>query len=425
MLQLPHVSSRGALEQYRQAEIHASSLIQNTDKLTNHVYSNVLIPNDTASSLRAEYSTTQDIPLLSDMQDYKVKISRLKIPMTEVPLFQFKEDAYQIGFAWQPIADDASAYFSFIGGLETVQFRNIVANTNQIRGINPYDSAVFNIQDFLGMVNAVLAASWNTGVAAAKGAGVLDAAWDEDIPPFFRYDCEKNCIEFCQPVMTLDIATPYVFSINNECGTGTNKFRLLMSEELFSFFNGFQYDWYGVNGVTNDGGATWNRTLNYGLAFGEHEPITLTAIGNCPQQDYICTPQTTNSIYSFQRVSRIIITTNLALVKESVLVSQESSGNPLRFEILTDFEIPPANNINHNEPIYYFGDDSDRFYNIKDSGPLYKLELAVYLQWKDGTRTALYIAPGETAYIKLHFERKFANDNYQISDRNRYSQSGF
>lgn len=429
----PHVSSSARVNAFREGAKHSSELIRNTDKLTNHVYSNVLINNNTDKSLRAEYSTVQDIPILGDQQDYKLKVSRFKIPMTNVPLFKFKDGAYRFTWGYQPKTAPPSNVFTEIGQVYTVQFIPALSQSNDLLTVDPYDRAVFNISDFLEMINFKLAQMWTNLLANLTEPGeILETDWGPppglavNNPPTFVYDCEENCIKFRQPVNPSAQDYPQIFSSIFDCGDGDQQFRLLMSEELWSFFNGFQADYYGESGIIDLSGGGIPYSFSAGLRFLRGSIDEETAFGPCPPYEFMMTvPQTVSSIYAFQQVTRIIVTTNLSLVKESVLIESETSGNPVRFEVLTDFELQPSNTINHNEPVYYYGDDSDRFYNIKDSGPLYKLDIGIFVQWKSGERTQLYIAPGESVYMKLHFERKFANNNYQITDANSYSQSGF
>ena len=427
MLHNTKISSSGAISEMRRGQLASANLVTSTDKLTTNVYSNILIPNDSSTSIRAEYTTTQDIPLLSDMQDYTLKVSRLSIPMSGVPLFKFKDDAYKLTWAYQPKNNQASNLFTEVGEVYTVNFDQAVAPGNPLLQNTPYNRAVFNISDFLYMINAALEQMWTNLLANLAGPGEILDGWNTTsaTAPAFVYNCNDNCIEFVQPIISTNLNYPVVFS-GFDCGNGNEQFRLLMSDELWSFFNGFQADLYGPNGVidTSAGGLPFT-SLNVGLKFGRGSVFNTNEIGICPIQSVLSTPQIASSLYSFQRASRIIITTSLPLVKESVLISSQGSGNPQRFEILTDFEIPPENKINPNEPVYYYGDDSDRHYNLKDSGPLYKVQIGVFVQWKDGSRTQLYIAPGETFYMKLHFQRKLANDQFQISDKNQYSQSSF
>jgi len=78
--------------QQKQGEIHSKSLIRENDRVTSYIYSNILLNNNTNSAIRAEYINTSDIPIVPDQQDYKMRITRMKIPMSLVPLFRFKHE---------------------------------------------------------------------------------------------------------------------------------------------------------------------------------------------------------------------------------------------------------------------------------------------------------------------------------------------
>jgi hypothetical protein len=206
-----------------------------------------------------------------------------------------------------------------------------------------------------------------------------------------------------------------------------------MSSELQGFFNGFQSFYYGPNG-TRDTTGTAYPDLNWGLYFNSdpNDLMTLPQFGNCPARSVNEVPQTSSSTYAFQQVSRIIITTNIALVRESILIKTDNTsvdqssrgGNPLRLEVLTDFEIP-QDAAAQNQYIYYNGVDNERWHNIKDSGDLRRIDLKVFVQFQDLSITPLFIAPGHEVNVKLGWRRKINNREFQITDLTQNSRSTF
>ena len=126
-------------------------------------------------------------------------------------------------------------------------------------------------------------------------------------------------------------------------------------------------------------------------------------------------PQDYSSLYAFQQVSRIIIGSSIALVKETVLTI-EAGGRPRRFEVLTDFEIPQNSN-KMREYIYYYPEGEPRYHNFKDSGEFRFMDLRVFVQFQDLTTVPLVIAPNLEVNVKFQFKRRKINEFYQITDR--------
>ena len=429
--------------QQSEGERHSKSLIRENDRVTSYIYSNILLNNNTNSAMRAEYINTSDIPIVPDQQDYKMRITRMKIPMSLVPLFRFKHEidpvtnletansVYWLAFGRTDRATEPNEVNNItdISPLENVVFVPVLSDglppENARR--QPYDRAVFNIMDFLDMVNRALFNAW-TNMLADLDFPEVSAVYVGTQSPSFTYDCEHNCIHFISTSANSDqYPTPF---FPNGCGLGDNPVVLLMSAELYSFFSGFPTWFYGSNGVQPTSGAPVEPRLNNALYFyaNPDNHRTLFLYGDCPERDINEIPQTTSSVYSFQRVSRIVITTNIALVREGVFISDNNqnsgSGNPVRLEVLTDFEIPQEA-ISQKQYIYYFGHDSDRYHNIKDSGDLRRLDMKIFVQWQDLSLTPLLIQPGHEANVKLQWKRKTANFEYQITDTGPMSKSTF
>jgi hypothetical protein len=109
----------------------------------------------------------------------------------------------------------------------------------------------------------------------------------------------------------------------------------------------------------------------------------------------------------------------MALVKEGVLITR-NQGNPLRLEVLTDFEIPQDGS-NVREYIYFNDNGNERWHNIKDQGALRRIDMRVQIQFQDLSTLPLVIMPGHEVNVKLGWRRKKANYLLQITDPDRQS----
>lgn len=438
MLHSAQPKTKYSVSELKAGERASNNLVKNNEKLTNYVYTNVTVTNKTSEIKLCEINNTQDIPILGDQQDYMMKVARLKIPMDSVPLFQYKQGKYWVSIGYKVYVDPATS-----GDYNTRQFDDNFVNMTvpievpfipsldidlEARAFGrPFDFAVYNEADFIRMVNVAVRNAW-AGFSTIMPTELINEGWLLQPEPYFEYDCAINCIRFNAPAIPSSTSYPTIW-YPNDCGgifNGKIECYLLMSSDLTTFFNGFQYRQFGQNGVFDVTNATRYTNLNNAFYFNTSQTNSIqeSQYGNCASQYFNKVDQTTSSLYAFKQVNRIFITTNIALVKESVLTTDDIGGNPTRLEVLTDFEIP-QDGTNHNQYIYYFGDDSDRWHNIKDSGPLYNIDLKAFIQWQDGTKTPLFISPNHEFNIKLQWMRKNANDQYQITDKNPVSRSTF
>lgn len=421
---------KASMDEKRIGQEQAGRLIKTNDKLTNYIYSNIFLNNNSKEAITAEYITTQDLPILTEQQDYQMRIVRLKIPMSAVPLFRFKPDSYFLSIGWTTSGGTPDTLETVLPPNQVLFVPSISKDVPLTHFGSPYDMAVFNVEDFLLMVNSALDVAWANLIANPPPWLPVEYL-DVDFAPYFTYDCEHNCIHVILPALPMNAEYPSPF-YPDLCGTGLPSLVLLMSSDLQSFFNGFQGFYYGPKGVTTTGFVNFPN-LNWSIYFNANQSnmVTLPAFGDCKARTVNEVPQTTSSTYSFQQVSRLIITTNIALVRESVLIKTDNtnvnangSGLPLRLEVLTDFEIPQDASAYH-QYIYYNGDDTERWHNIKDSGDLRRIDLKVFIQWQDLSVMPLFIAPGHEVNVKLGWRRKLNNKEYQISDLTPYSRNTF
>lgn len=420
---------KASIDDRRVGEAQSSRLVRENDKLTSYIYTNIFLNNNSKIAIAAEYITTQDLPIVPDQQDYQLRIVRLKVPMSTVPLFKFKVGEYFVSFGWTT-PNGTPETIEAVTPPQPVIFVPSIANDVPLIHLgSPYDKAVYNIEDFLAMINTAIGLAWADLVAAPPAW--LPVGYLNDDNPYFIYDCEIGCIHAILPAVPTDAdyPTPFYPAL---CGTGTQGLVLLMSSDLYSFLNGFQSFYYGPNGLTTTANVNFPN-LNWAMYFNADQSnlVSLPQFGACPARFVNEVPQTTSSTYAFQQVSRIIMTTNVALVRESVLVKTDNtninstgSGNPLRLEVLTDFEIP-QDALSQKQYVYYNGEDNERYHNIKDSGDLRRIDLKVFVQFQDLTIIPLFIAPGHEVNVKLGWRRKFNNIDYQITDTNMYSRSTF
>ena len=430
--------------------------IPHTNKLTEHHYANLFVRNTENKEIVASYSSTQNLPLLGHQQDFEVLITRLKIPMSAMPLFLFEENEYRIGLGVYQVSGDDLQY-------ETTQPENIEQVNNLVKlrphftpnlsFNNDFERGVYSYSEFLRQVNFALLDAWievfsgwqanispffellqfnGIGAFITNGSDEIDAIKNASLfAPYFKIDECCNKITFVSPIYELSVANSCIdlFDANYEA-TFLNpgeryRLRVTMSPKLYSFFNGFSAFTTRPNpNVPADANIFLNHDIDYDNNIKEVACVTggptriHTQIQDQP------------SLFSWQKASRILIGSTMSIVKEAVLIEGDS-GAPSRLEVLTDYAFEQDNTLSNKEYIYFNDQGAERWYNIKDEGPLRRFDFNIYVEYPPvkypGDTNAvsrilpLLIEPGQEVNVKMKFRRKKFNETFQISDEGRHS----
>lgn len=385
--------------------------IQDTNKLTNHVYANIIMKNSTSKAIAAQYEATQNVPLLGHQEDFEMRVARLKVPLDGMPLFMFNKalagtpQDYQVGIAnvepaWELLGtQNLTALPTTWQYLEPVEYKY----ARNYRG--DLECAVWAEEHFLMMVNDALRGAWTQAIVDGVIPNEVSGRF-----PYFQHNTATNLIELVMPFDDTNSDT-WLWPRREQ---GDGGITIVMSPELFSFFNGFS-SWHNEQDNFDPTGLYLHYFLLNAIP---NDILTLPPQGPITGGTYQVIPQEHSSIFAFHRANRVIVATSMALVKESVLVN-DLDGKTRRIEVLTDFEIPQAGN--PKEYIYYNDQGNNRFMNIKDEGALRRVNLDIYIEFEDGTIIQNRLLPGRDANIKLEFRRKKVNSKYQVSDGSRHT----
>ena len=357
---------------------------------TDFGYVNVLLNNDTDDFLVAEYNATQRQPILTNMQDFQMGVVRLKIPTSAIPLMVFEDDAYTIGFS--------------LGNTDTNLLTQVVthdlpANTSQQY---PYNRFIFYYNQLLTDVNNALANLWAQALIDPAYAAVL-ATYTQNETPRFRLVKDQAYIELLVPINP----TGTSFYPANPLGINIS-----MSKKLFYFFSGFSAQ------INTIGGWGGDPRLSYKLQIGNYlngdtiesvfayPPIDPAMEFNVISQDY-------PSLFLWQTLTRIIITTSIPIEQE-VIVTRDNQGKTNRQAVLTDFEISQTQ-VGLREYIYFFPQGDLRWSNFKGTGWLDRFDMKVWFQTKDLTIYPIQIPPTFEFSIKIEFKRRKAKELLQYT----------
>lgn len=434
-----------------------------TNKLTEFVYANINVHNDDDDNdIFAKYSTTQDLPLIGNQQDFQLRVVRFKIPMSNVPLFLWEPDDFAIGIGRMPLGSTEYDDEAIEGLLSTP----ILYPSNAGRGSGPntpteYSRAVYDIQTFLNYVNFALYNLYNEFLGRTDPVDQFNA-------PYFKLD---PCCNIFQLVMPLDNAlNPQEVNLDYDINGTSSPFypnqldgglKMLMSPKLYELFNGFpayrrreaiQAGPFGIPLlymllIEPPEEKTTIRSKDDGVV--PPEPVgnifrTRNPATNAPDllvqtsAYWQCQVQNTSSVYAWQQANKLLITSSMSVVREAQLEAEDDlqeSGRPLRLELLADFNIEQTNDAGYKEFVYYNDQGQNRYMNIKDEGALRRIDMQVFIQFSKPVSTGtngerrripfpLTIRPGSEFGLKLGFKRKDHNDRFQISERDERHTKG-
>lgn len=434
-----------------------------SNKVTNHVYANVAINNvpkaGTASEpILAEYLVEQNQPILSHQEDFQLRVVRFKIPMSEVPLFIYEPDTFYISICIVeensnfPLNDPRRVVHSDILVPREIRHEEQIAVHNEAKDrIRGYKDGVYHVNDFLRQVNRELRSLWDQALTLPQYVNIITGTGGSFVNeyPRLNFSTAQNRFYFELPLRSdtgpvyTSMFYPARYDNDLPDPSPRQSIRILMSAQLYTLFNGFPAFQFGPNGINNNG--IFIPELTHGLSLEHHRgticrqdtiaygyqtglpPGTTPEIStngvptdNLLPYPYQCIYQEQTSIYAWQRSSRILLASSMGFVKETA-VFNDSDGTPRTFEVLTDFAIQQDSNNSPREYIYYNDQGGMRYIDTKSTGVLSRIDIKVFIEYDNGVRLPLFIAPRMEVNIKLAFDRKDHNTIKQISNSEHHT----
>jgi len=357
-------------------------------------YLNILLNNSSDEIIESSYNETQSQPILTQMQDFNLAIVRLKIPTTAIPLMVFEDNAYFIGFS---LGDNDTNLL-----IEDVNYDIYVNGSNA----SPQNRFIYYYNQFLTCVNNALARLWTTALATPAYATIIPAPSYIDVNrPKFRLSPQETYIELLVPFKDSENpATPFY-------PKNPNGINILMSKKLFYFFSGFSA------GISLTGGFGGDPRMSYKLQIGNYlngeSNIATLPYPPLPSLTYNIVSQDYPSLFLWQTLTRIIITTTIPIETETILIKGQD-GKPNKQSILTDFEISQTQ-LGLREYIYFYPQGELRRNNFKSTGWLDRFDCKVWFQTKDLSIYPVYIPPTFECNIKIEFKRRKAKELLQYT----------
>jgi len=309
-------------------------------------------------------------PILNNPQDYNMTVIRVNLPGNDIPIFKFQ---CQTG-------SNITGIYSVTLSYLDQPFQAYVPYFPQFIGYNlsnPDYFSVYQYQPFINLINSAFYTAWLDLTTAVPDLGSI-------APPFLKLD----------PITQLvSINIDPEFSMSPSLS-------IYMNWPLFSFFQSFDYAFYG-----------------YGQSFGQDCKLSDYNIGggwkllNLPGTSYtggnyytgLSISQEFPSLYNWNQFQTVVLQSNNIRVKQEYI---PSGGSNNTIPIITDFIPQSFNNSNLRQNLTYIPVSEYRLLDLISTDPMKQLDGALYYQSTDGSLTPVYLAPGSLCSGKFLFRNK-------------------
>lgn len=301
----------------KQEPIPVISLPNSSNSDTEFVYYEAQYINDTASTVPAAFKDSRTDPIVSNMSEYKMAVTRLSIGAAALPLFVVRGNKPNCSVAMYYAPDNIGAtgtVFDAVATARVFEISNFFNATDRGGGLNATLAKVFlNLQNQYDVIHG-------------PGAWAANALLPQN-PPGFQYDPDTNLITMYTPPENLD--------------TDPNRVNLFMSGDITPFFFGFAFYPAGPSPFVS---PAWYR-FSVNQSFNQ-PTVTIGGDSYLPiTQDY----SSVSKWYTFNR---------LVLVSESlgsrntyisfIKAGDTSSSSNRQFATIVDFSTNLDNSLQNN-----------------------------------------------------------------------------
>lgn len=365
---------------------------------TDNSYFNFWVRNDEDYVQKdAFFQEQRNDTILTNMEDFTLAVVRFKIPAQAIPLFLFEDDTYT--FTWA-ISNDGGATFTDFKTADVVwntAFQNVFTSGKAY----PYTRFVYYYWHMLALMNAALQNLMTQALADANYVAVLAGVTQA---PRIELNAPVNgpFMRFLLPITAPGGSVPFARQ-------GQNGIYIFANPKLFSFLAGFNSKYF-EGGAVIGGTQRINAIHQFEYLNKDFSPqVILPALDGLAARNFLSVPQDYSNLHLWQKLSRILLTTDMPVQAESIGVSGEN-GLPFSQSLLTDFEIQPDERGTQRENIFFYPQGELRRYNFTSNGPLRKMSVRVYFQLQDLSLIPVQLPPGYEMTIKLQFQRRAATD---------------
>jgi hypothetical protein len=309
------------------------------------IYYNARISSDTGDGPNlAVYNQNRVVPILQKASDYELAIVRFSVPTTQIPMFYWKTNFWSLTLRYNNV--DYLQYLQFIPNTTT----NV--------------EAVFEQQSFIDSINNAFKASFLALITANPGIA-------SDFEPIMYYDVVNDLI-------TMNVQQNYLVDnieiyFNNPLNTLLYSFQNFFNQEPPSqqVYKIIVVDRGGLNGSTLNGQPSYLMVQEF--------PTTFT--------------WATASKIRFE-------TSSIPVVREL-----DGAQTNITSALLTDFDLPGDQRYSR-EPLIFYPVGPLRWINLSSDDALYRIDIQVFYQDKEGGKFPLYLINGEDLTIKMLFRKR-------------------
>lgn len=346
-------------------------------KRKDNVYLNIVFNPDPYNGdglTPATYNENLTIPVLNDTSKYYCSIIRFDIPLNNIPLVVMPIDATQndpdlslivFGISYLGTNYPVPVVYTPMNNCAAPIPAGSAPYFTNMQLTSPY-YYVYSITQMLNM--------FNTAVTAA----VVAAGFLASTAPYYSFDPNTQ-------LFSLTVNSTFY-------ATGAT---LYLNAYAYNYLASFQYFFVGFN---KPGSNEYQMQLS---------PLPPGAPSGGPYvyvEDYI-------SIDLWFVLRKLLITTNTLPVVQEIVPAQnpssgQSTGVSSSIPIITDF-VPALTFSNEARSIAYYNPTSQyRLVDMNANTPLYKINLNIQWEDKQGNLYPLYLSVLQQASIKLAFLRK-------------------
>lgn len=367
------------------------------------VYYNLTIGNnDPAQAGKLDYTTIpaqitalNNIPILHNPDEYYGCIIRFTIPAIDVPLLTFliqtpvndinlgiysftifKSQGNPTNPMYVPTNTSGRVFVEWLPEVILPTAQIPVATGQLIQPINPYYLAY----DYTHFINL-----WNTALATAHQLLYADGS----SPPYFNYDA---------PTQLIQLYTPLYYD--------TDQTNIGFNNALLQYLVGL----YTIN--VNQGGADNTSGIDNIIipSVRTNNQVKLTDISNNTITDWNLTSSQYNSYGYWNWLKSIVITTTMNVNSEVVFNNNNTTSQNVNYiNILEDYQpdlaIPNGAGIS-NQIFTYQAQSLFRVWCFNQKTPLYKVDLGINLIDTYGNLYPLVLPKGQQANFKIMFIKK-------------------
>jgi hypothetical protein len=336
-----------------------------------YIYYEAQYVNDTAVPIFAQFIDSKSEPIVKDMSQYKLAITRFNIGMEALPMFVVRGGKRECNVSLYYQKEGLSATQTVFPSIPKLPVYTI--------------SYFLDSADYGGGLNITIQNMFDSIVSqydAIHGAGTWNAnPLTPKVAPGFTYDAGKQLFTLYSDPLSAD--------------TEADKVILLLTGDISELFLGCAFTTVPLPYSDPE----WYRFS----VFPNYMGMNLVTINSV---DYIAMEQSYSSTAKWYTVNKLLITSRSLGTRKSFIgvlkASELANSNAIQYEILSDTYVNLSNTLNENPatqlvyiPINY------KWIDCLKNGPLNQVDFSLQFLDEQGNFYPAKVLPGESFAITI------------------------